>query len=122
MAITSRQFEQLSEMGISLWQSRATSNNDTVQADIYLPQSQQSLTALSKETIFTDILLSLNLTIGEITAKNDHLDCGLFDWHFLDKNEICYRDNKLFSPDIKLIAQSTQLKKQLWHTISHDLL
>ena len=86
MAITARQFEQLSEMGISLWQSRtALHGNETEQKSVYLPQNQQRLTNLTKQTIFSDILRSLNLTVGEVNAKDDHLDAGLFNWYFLDK-------------------------------------
>jgi len=151
MAITSRQFEQLSEMGISLWQSRTPQNTEkntehTRQND-YLPQSQQSLTELSKQKIFSDILLSLNLTVGEVKAQNNHLDVGLFNWYFLNEeldkafNEkldeeldnkpkgcpdekplIHCLENKLVSPSIETIAQSANLKKQLWHTITNNLL
>ncbi len=144
MAITSKQFDQLSEMGISLWQSRTQqhaekntkqsteqSTEQTKQND-YLPQNQQSLTELSKHKIFSDILLSLNLTLGEIKAQNNHLDIGLFNWYFLlneeldkaleEKPVIHYLDSKLISPSIDIIAQSSSLKKQLWHTISNNLL
>ena len=143
MAITSRQFEQLSEMGISLWQSRTSQNTKHTKQAHYLPQNPQSLTELSKQKIFSDILLSLNLTVGEVKAQDNHLDVGLFNWYFLDENPneelneeldntpkncpeertlIHYLDNKLVSPSINLIAQSANLKKQLWHTITNNLL
>ena len=86
MAITSRQFEQLSEMGISLWQSRAAHHvNENEHKSVYLPQSQQYLTSLTKQTLFSDVLRSLNLTVGEVSARDDHLDAGLFNWYFHNK-------------------------------------
>jgi len=137
MAITTQQFEQLSEMGISLWQSRAADNIDTkAKKNNYIAQSQQSLTTLTEQTLFTDILRCLNLTLGEVKAQDDHLDVGLFNWYFVDKendNELNGKsmqkaqtinciNNKLISPSIDIIAQSTQLKKQLWHTIANNLM
>ncbi len=137
MAITSRQFNQLSEMGISLWQSRARQNAAQTKQDDYLPQNQESLTELSKQKLFSDILLSLNLTLGEVKAQDNHLDVGLFNWYFLTKeikekatqadapkqNSLIHCvDNKLVSPSIETIAQSANLKKQLWHIIAKHLL
>ncbi len=132
MAITSRQFDQLSEMGISLWQSRTPASAEQTNQEHYLSQTQQGLTELSKQKIFSDILLSLNLTIGEVKAQDNHLDVGLFNWYFLldeklseapeEKPIIHYLESKLISPSIDIIAQSSSLKKQLWHTISNNLL
>lgn len=136
MAITTRQFDQLSEMGISLWQSRTQQHAEQTKQNDYLPQSQQSLTELSKQKLFSDILRSLNLTIGEVKAQDNYLDVGLFNWYFLKNKEFDKELNKnpenktiihclgskLVSPSIEIIAQSTTLKKQLWHTISNNLL
>jgi len=136
MTITSRQFEQLTEMGIDLWQSRLSCDIEDTQQNNFLAQSPQSLTSLTKQKLFSDILHSLNLTIGEVKAQDDHLDIGLFNWYFVDKelNEnsieettqenaiINCIDNKLISPCIETIAQSANLKKQLWHAIANNLL
>ncbi len=141
MAITSRQFDQLSEMGISLWQSRARQSTEQTEQDDYLPQNQQSLTHLSKQKLFSDILLSLNLTLGEVKAQDNHLDVGLFNWYFINKElngEIKEKaaqadspdekplihciENKLVTPSIETIAQSASLKKQLWHILANHLL
>lgn len=132
MAITSRQFDQLSEMGISLWQSRSDNNHAKIDQQQYAHQSQQSLDSIAKKTIFSDILLSLNLTIGEISVQDNHLDVGLFNWYFIhddmkqtkqDKEKnIVYADNKLITPNIETIAQSAILKRQLWRTITKNLL
>ena len=137
MAITSKQFDQLSEMGISLWQSRTKENAEQEAHDNYLPQNQQSLTTLTKQKLFSDILLSLNLTVGEVKYQNNHLDVGLFNWYFLNEHPkeevgqghspelssmISCVDNKLISPSIETIAQSASLKKQLWQTVAKHLL
>lgn len=132
MAITSRQFDQLSEMGVSLWQSRTRQNTVVSSQESYLPQNQQSLSLLTKQQLFGDILLSLNLSLGEVNAKNNHLDVGLFNWYFTpavtEQNNsaaqgstIYYAENKLISPSIDVIAQSSSLKKQLWNTIAKQL-
>lgn len=132
MSISPRQFDQLTEMGISLWQSRPQCNENKTEQNNYLLQDQQSLTNLSKQRFFKDILLSMDVTIGEINVLNDHLDVGLFNWYFRagaleDSTEesaplIYCTNNKLVSPSIDLISQSASLKKQLWHTISNHLL
>ncbi len=140
MAITSRQFEQLTEMGISLWQSRTHRCVDDSKQISYQVQSQQNLTTLTKNKLFNDILHSLNLTVGDVTVQGDHLDIGLFNWYFVnenidknskenqteaisqEKNSINCINNKLISPNIETIAQSSLLKKQLWHTIAKNLL
>ena len=138
MSINQRQFDQLTEMGISLWQHKATSfkatsfknnssNKDIVkQAENYIAQNDTSLSDLTKQMIFIDILQSFGISIGEISYKKDHLDLGLFNWYFSLKDHIkpaiyC-ANNNLFSPSITLISQSPELKKQLWQTITKYLL
>ncbi|MBL4765463.1 MAG: DNA polymerase III subunit psi [Colwellia sp.] len=133
MSINQRQYQQLSEMGISLWQHKPTAfqnisstQNNSEYNIRYLKHNIESLAALSKQTFFTDILLALELSIGEVTAQTDHLDLGLFNWFFYadqDKtSSIHCADNKLISPSIELIRKSHALKKQLWQTITTNLL
>jgi len=136
MAITLRQFEHLTEMGIGLWQSRTSCYVDDTKQNSFLPLTPHSLENLAKHRLFSDVLLSLNLTIGEVKVQDDHLDVGLFNWYFLDKEldeepkEVSIQEgaliscikSKLISPRIETIAQSTKLKKQLWHTIANNLL
>jgi len=135
MSITTKQFDQLTEMGINLWQSRAPCNIDNTKQNSYTAQSQGNLASLTKQKLFSDILRSLNLTIGEVKVQRNHLDVGLFNWYFLnikpnknlDENLtedpiISCVNNKLISPHIETIAQSAKLKKQLWHTIANNLL
>lgn len=120
MSINQRQFEQLTEMGISLWQrrSRDTSNSTTiVKPDNYI---DIDLPVLAKQQLFTDILLSAGLSIGEVNHKGDHLDLGLFNWYFLansSKDEIQWLEQQLFTPSITNISKSPALKKQLWQLL-----
>ncbi|WP_114326644.1 DNA polymerase III subunit psi [Candidatus Colwellia aromaticivorans] len=133
MSINQRQYQQLTEMGISLWQHKSaafqdsSSSKNNLEHDIsYLKQDVESLAVLTKQTFFTDLLLTLELSIGEVTAQKDHLDLGLFNWFFYaDLNKtpsIHCADNKLVSPSIELIRKSPALKKQLWQTITTNLL
>lgn len=132
MSINQRQFEQLTEMGISLWQRKTvaveqspSTEHSAQQKNNYIEPNHEYLTSLAKQTIFTDILLSLALSIGEVLPKKDHLDLGLFNWYFnaqaQDEPAIHCADNNLVSPSINLISQSPLLKKQLWQTIAKHL-
>lgn len=133
MPVNQRQFDQLTEMGISLWQHKATafkknsSNIDNVkQEKNYIEQHEKSFSDLAKQRVFIDILQSFGLSIGEISHKNDHLDLGFFNWYFNStdhlKPAIYCANNNLFSPSITLISQSPELKKQLWQVIATNLL
>lgn len=133
MAVNQRQFDQLTEMGISLWQHKTTSFDQSPsikdpekQEENYIEQNDKYLSDLAKQTIFIDILQAFEITIGEISHKKDHLDLGLFNWYFKSKNHdessIHCANNNLFSPSIKLISQSPELKKQLWQVITKNLL
>jgi len=133
MSINQKQYQQLTEMGISLWQHRpevfqdsSSSQRDFAKSPHYLAQNTESLAVLSKQTFFTDILLALELSIGEVTAQKDHLDLGLFNWFFYTGQDetlaIHCNDNQLISPSIELIRKSHALKKQLWQTIATKLL
>ncbi len=120
MSINQDQFEQLTEMGISLWQSRDRDN----QSDTVLAQSESyldiDLTALASQQLFTDILLAMGLTIGEVSHQSDHLDLGLFNWYFSasePSNKIQWQGQQLFTPSITDISKSPALKKQLWHLL-----
>jgi hypothetical protein len=120
MSITQHQFEQLTEMGISLWQKRTcdTSNNtEDTQTHTYL---DIDLSVLAQQQVFTDILLAIGLTIGEISQQGNHLDLVLFNWYFTDdqqENKIHWINQQLFTPSIANIAKSPKLKKQLWQLL-----
>jgi DNA polymerase III psi subunit len=133
MTVNQRQFDQLTEMGISLWQHKsATFDHDSSIKDSpkhensFIEQTDKYLTNLATQTIFIDILQSLGLSIGEVSHKKDHLDLGLFNWYFSSKKQeepsIHCTDNNLISPSVELISQSPALKKQLWQIIAKNLL
>ena len=120
-------------MGISLWQHKSTALTHNAskisnekQAHDYIKQTNEDLAVIAKQVIFSDILLSFGLSIGEVYAKDDHLDLGLFNWYFSKsepkENPIHCANNNLVSPSIEEIAQSSKLKKQLWHTMNKHLL
>lgn len=137
MSIDQRQFEQLSEMGIKLWQRRdlsaQTNSNPLNQSNT--PNSTQSntkkiyqkinLATLADNQCFNDILQAFNLTLGEISQQADHLDLGLLNWYFIENEasndiQITCLNNKLVTPAIHVIANSVKLKKQLWQIISQQ--
>lgn len=123
MSITQHQFDQLSEMGISLWQSRSSEKNSEQSPSRQSTNSYQNidLKYLSEQQFFCDILLASGLSIGEVTQQNDHLNLGMFDWYFIDGNneeKIQWQEQKLFTPAIEEIAKSTALKRQLWQILS----
>ena len=121
MSINQHQFEQLTEMGISLWQHRTCETpNDTVQTQPkrYL---DIDLKDLANQQLFNDILLATGLSIGEINHQSDHLDLGLFNWYFTSissQSEIQWLEQQLITPTIAEISQSPALKKQLWQLLS----
>ena len=123
MSINQHQFEQLTEMGISLWQHRdSDSQNKTLEthSQSYL---DIDLKNLAKQQLFNDILLATGLSIGEINQQGDHLDLGLFNWYFTDKSspvEIQWLEQQLLTPAIAEISKSPALKKQLWQLLSRQ--
>lgn len=133
MPVNQRQFEQLTEMGISLWQYKTSSYEhdlitpkNFVKEDNYIPQDIETLADLTTQKIFTDILQSVDVSIGEISANKDHLDLGLFNWYFSAENHdisgLYCINNNLFSPAITSINKSSELKKKLWLVLANNLL
>jgi len=124
MSITQNQFEQLTEMGISLWQSRTSDNHSDATKTKTVSYLEIDLAALTSQTLFTDILLAAGLTIGEVSHQGDHLDLGLFNWYFTTEQsqnqsaeKIQWQEQKLVTPSIADISKSPALKKQLWHLL-----
>lgn len=124
MSINQKQFEQLSEMGISLWQRRDLNNADAT-SSVTSNFIEVESSSLSKNQIFNDILLAINSSIGEVTFQDKHLDLGIFNWYFTNNEEasdkVTWSDQKLISPAIEQIANSPQLKKQLWDILSKEI-
>ena len=122
MSINQQQYEQLTEMGINLWQLRSHANQNETASDNSKVYLDINLSELAQKQIFRDILLATKLSIGEITHQGDHLDFGLFNWYFTDDtstNEIHWHEQQLYTPSITSIAKSAMLKKQLWQVLSN---
>ena len=109
MAITARQFTQLSEMGITVWQQKAAAQNElcnehpapntqastaqinTVEtstvsaAKKHSPAEivQISIEQLAEHQFFQDLLVSLGLTLGEIKVTTKHINLGFINWQML---------------------------------------
>jgi DNA polymerase III psi subunit len=121
MSINQKQFEQLTEMGISLWQRRSSDTSNDNQMLTSLTFLDINLTELATKQLFTDILLAAGLSVGEVKQKSDHLDLGLFNWFFTPEqsnNKLQWHDQQLFTPSIDIISQSSSLKRQLWQLLS----
>jgi hypothetical protein len=124
MSINQHQFEQLTEMGISLWQHRTSetpSDNREDQPKSYL---NIDLKDLANQQLFTDIVLAAGLSIGEINHQSDHLNLGLFNWYFTESssvNEIQWLEQQLITPSITEISKSPALKKQLWQLLTKQI-
>jgi len=75
MSISSRQFKQLTEMGITLWHPRQAKNTLTTiscqksQASSHKTYDKVDLANLTRSQCFNDILLAMNLSIGEIKTE-----------------------------------------------------
>jgi len=121
MSINQHQFEQLSEMGISLWQHRTC---DTPKGKVQAQPKHYidiDLKYLASQQLFNDILLAIGLSIGEINHQSDHLDLGLFNWYFTatsSHNGIKWVEQQLFTPPITELSKSPALKKQLWQLLT----
>jgi len=126
MSINQRQFEQLTEMGITLWQHR-TCDNDNANEKVQTPHPHYidiDLNALANQPLFNDILLSTGLSIGEISQQDNHLNLGLFNWYFTalsSQNNMQWLDQQLITPTIDEISKSPALKKQLWQLLSKEI-
>lgn len=112
MSLSQRQFNHLTEMGISVWQRRTLENNETIQATS--KQLTVTLEQLSEQPIFRDILTALTLSIGEVKHSDHYLDLGMFNWHFHDNDELSFNSNELVTPTLDKISQSPAMKRQLW--------
>jgi len=111
MTITKRQFSHLQAMGIELWQLKDNVNEETTDAIDYI---NIELSALTDSNLFTDILKSLELSVGEISCDNDTLSLGLLTWKFSKENDVILIKHNLVTPTIDVIKNSPLLKKALW--------
>ncbi|WP_426358132.1 DNA polymerase III subunit psi [Pseudocolwellia sp. HL-MZ19] len=127
MAITQRQFNHLNEMGINVWQQRDTDNSavalESKNANIPVSTSLAfDLDQLSQQQLFSDILLCIDISIGEVTTANNIMNLGLFNWQFKETDTITFSKSILTTPLLTAFENSTQLKKDLWQIIQQKVL
>jgi len=112
MTITKRQFTQLQAMGIELWQLKNTKTE--IATSVYL---DIDFSTVIKTTIFTDIINSLGLSIGEVSYENKTLSLGLLTWQFSEQAEISLTKSHLITPEIIVLINSPSLKRSLWQKL-----
>ncbi|WP_426369915.1 DNA polymerase III subunit psi [Pseudocolwellia sp. HL-MZ7] len=127
MAITQRQFNHLNEMGINVWQQRDTDNSAVAleSKNTNIPVSTSlafDLDQLSQQQLFSDILLCIDISIGEVTTENNIMNLGLFNWQFKETDTITFSKSILTTPLLTAFENSTQLKKDLWQIIQQKVL
>jgi len=112
MTINHKQFTILQEMGIPLWQRKDIAIEDNAKNVLDI-----NLNSLLENHLFTDILLSLGLSLGEIGCENNQISLGLLNWQFKKQNNISINSNLLVTPEIKTLQQNPKLKAQLWQQL-----
>lgn len=145
MSINKRQFKLLKAMGITVWQRRSllvqaalsNTNNKETNCETTLPVKVNTvaqrnntpaeptndliaieLTALLKQPLFKDILLSLGASSADLAINKNQIDLGIINWQFSTSEKIELKHNCLTTPELAIIANSASLKKSLWQTLS----
>lgn len=127
MTITQRQFNHLNEIGINVWQQRNTSSS-TENIDTQSKNTSQTAllpidsSLLTQHVVFTDILQSIDTSIGEVTIENNIINLGLFNWQFIETDSITFANSTLSTPVITAFENSVKLKKELWKTLQQKVL
>jgi DNA polymerase III psi subunit len=114
MTITKRQFTQLQAMGIDLWQLRNTADEIVDHNEDHI---EIQLSTLTSTTIFSDIIKSLHLSIGEISCEKNTISLGLLSWKFSHKHDISLVQQHLVTPSLAVLENSPKLKKALWQKL-----
>ena len=126
MPLSRQQFDHLSAIGIELWQrkvSTATTNQQGSEAEaINLAQLDRS--TLSSSSLLSDILQSIGVDKADIQFHQSHIDLGLINWQFsTDSTSGCqFQHQCLTTPELKDIAATPALKRQLWQLFTDQQL
>lgn len=112
MTLSSKQFDTLSAMGISLWQSKNTPTNVSTNTTTALTIDK---TKLQQSKLFSDILLSLNYNFADIEINPTTIEFSDFSWQFTNNKELSFKQQRLITPTLETLAHSSALKQQLWH-------
>lgn len=113
MTLSAKQFDTLSAMGISLWQFKNTPTN--ISTDTTTPALTIDKVELQQSKLFSDILLSLNYNFADIEINPTTIEFSDFSWQFTNNKELSFKQQRLMTPTLEILAQSSALKQQLWH-------
>ncbi len=116
--ISKRQYEHLTEMGITLYQSREN-NSNIINDELIAPDE---LSSFLTEQLFLDVLMALSLDTDVVRRTDTALDLGTFNWQFQESSDFVFDKNTLISPPLKDIKNSATLKRHLWQLITEQLL
>lgn len=100
-------------MGISIWQSNKEQKTESTSVNLLSIDE----TALQKNQILNDILLFLDVSYNEIEFTLNTIKFELFNWSFSDTHTIKLSKQQLITPPLNIIANSIELKKQLWQLL-----
>lgn len=122
MTINQRQFTQLKEMGIELWQRRELAEETAPNLNKIEQHSiiDVDLGKLVSQTLFSDILLCFQISPVEVSQNGQQLNLGLFNWQFSEGNTISVKNNTLTTPAIAEIQNDPELKATLWLTLNQN--
>lgn len=122
MTISQQQFDALEAMGIPLWQrndfsadNSGESSTAQVKASEFLPID---FSVFSEFALFQDVLIALDLSIGEVKFSEQTLDLGFINWHFSSAGNVALDQGNLITPTIEKIISNPSLKKALWLAIA----
>jgi DNA polymerase III psi subunit len=142
MTVSSQQFTYLNAMGINLWQRKnlpEEQQNEHTLVQNNIPAHKKSdvlsadllsidLNTLQSHSLFQNIITALNISFGEITATENTLNLGLFNWQMQTANHtnstgFNFENNILTTPSLDVLIAKPAAKKQLWQLfIHHNLL
>lgn len=123
--MTPHQHTYLNAMGIELWQrktlitdqsSKVSDDNKKAVAQVSVSE-KIDLSSLHNSTLFADILLSMGLSLGDVSLQENTLNIGWLNWRFVEEKNISLTTNTLYTPSLEKIATSSELKTQLWQII-----
>jgi DNA polymerase III psi subunit len=148
MTISKRQFELLQAMNIPLWVSKQSAPVAIVKAtkklevtsvessiiepligSVHSPLINNegiNLAALVKNPLFNDLLLTMGLSSADAALANkaqiSGLIIGVIHWQFSDNKAVTFSNNCLTTPSMEQLAQSPELKRQLWQLMISNAL
>lgn len=128
MTVTQRQYSHLTEMGINVWRQRNTLPDNIVaeSSELIPDKPSQFLTIDSNEfinnTLFQDVLLSINCSVGDVTFDKNTINLGLINWRFVQSNTLNFSHNVLTTPSLESLSHNIVLKRELWQILNTKVL